>query len=228
MARIQGDLEAAKSQGHLWLDLARTISDWHHVGGALNNLCNVAIQEGDLDRASVLLEEASKRFGLRRIFTVSEITMGTRGYIALSRGDLYEAAAFFEEAFRLASEAGTDEGIALAHLNVGLASLALNRHDKATAAYVRGLRLAAGLGYRNWVAYAQEGLAAVSAARGRTDHALRLLALAAAVRGEIGTQRDPVEQEIHTRRWPRFRTRSLKRRSAPPSSRHASRLSTRP
>ena len=110
-----------------------------------------------------------------------------------------EAAAFFEESFKLASEAGTDEGIALALLNVGLASLALNRHDEARAAYVRGLRLAAGLGYRNWVAYAQEGLAAVSAARGRTDHALRLLALAAAVRGEIGTQRDPVEQEIHTK-----------------------------
>ena len=28
-------------------------------------------------------------------------------------------------------------------------------------------------------------------------HALRLIALAAAVRGEMGTQRDPVEQEIH-------------------------------
>ena len=29
--------------------------------------------------------------------------MGNRGYIALSRGDLDEAAAFFEESFRLAS-----------------------------------------------------------------------------------------------------------------------------
>ena len=49
MARIQGDFETAKSQSHLRLDLARTISDWHHVGGALNNLSTIAVQEGDLD-----------------------------------------------------------------------------------------------------------------------------------------------------------------------------------
>ena len=89
--------------------------------------------------------------------------MSTRGYIALNRGDLDEAAALFEESFRLASEIGTEEGMALALLNVGLASLAMDRHDEALAAYVRGLRLAAGLGYKDWVAYAQEGIAAASA-----------------------------------------------------------------
>ena len=123
--------------------------------------------------------------------------MGNRGYIALSRGELHEAAAFFEESFKLESASGTDEGMALALLNVGLVSLALDRHDEARAAYVRGLRLAAGLGHRYLVAYAQEGIAAASAAQGRTDQALRLLALAAAVRGDIGTDRDPMEQEIH-------------------------------
>ena len=198
MARVQGDFETAKSQSHLRLDIARTISDWHHVGGALNNLSTIAVQEGDLETASELLEEAFEAFRLVDDPAL-RIAMGNRGYIALSRGELDEAAAFFDESLKLESASGTDEGMALALLNVGLASLALNRHDEARAAYVRGLRLAAGLGYRNWVAYAQEGLAAVSAARGRTDHALRLLALAAAVRGEIGTQRDPVEQEIHTK-----------------------------
>ena len=105
MARIQGDFETAKSQSHLRLDLARTMSDWNSVGGALNTLSNIAVHEGDLDTASELLEEAFEAFRLAKDDPSLGIAMGNRGYIALSRGDLDDAAAFFEESFKLASGA---------------------------------------------------------------------------------------------------------------------------
>ena len=136
LARIQSDFETAKKQSHLGFDLARTISDWNFVGGALNNLSTIAVQEGDMDTASDLLEEASEAFRLAKDDRGLRLAMGNRGYIALSRGNLDQALAFFDESLKLASAGGTEEGEALALLNVGLASLSMGRHDEAVAAYV--------------------------------------------------------------------------------------------
>ena len=85
----------------------------------------------------------------------------------------------------------------LALLNLGFATIGMERFDDASTAFVRSLRLATSLEWRDWAAYAQEGIAAVAAARGRTDQALRVLASATAMREAVGTQLDPVEQGVH-------------------------------
>lgn len=125
------------------------------------------------------------------------IVMNNRAYIALGRGDCERAVALCEQSSRLGSEIGNEEVMAQALLNLGFASLGLDRLAEASAALVRGLQLAAELGFRDWVGYALEGLAALSAANGRMDRALRLVASAAALRDETGTQLDPAEQKVH-------------------------------
>jgi predicted ATPase len=197
LARIQGDYEASKVQGRRALDLARATSDPYQIGRSLNAASLIASEQGDFDTASNLLEEALEALRLANDKRSLVFAMNNRGYIALNRGDCERALALCEESFSLASEICNEAAMAQALLNVAFASLGLGRLAEASAALLRGLQLAAGLGFRDWVGYALEGLAALSAARGRMDRALRLVASAGALRSEIGTQLDPVEQQIH-------------------------------
>ena len=197
LARVDGAYTVAKRLTRESLELARGTSDWYRIGAALHTLANIALAEGDLDAASALLDEALEPQRLAGDKRALAIVMSTRGYLALSRTDYEAAAARCQESLALATEIENDECMILALLNLGLATLGLGRLDDASLAFVRGLRLATSLGWKDWASYAQEGMAAVAAARGRTDEALRALAWAIAMREEIGTHLDPVEQEVH-------------------------------
>ena len=197
LARLEGAHTLSGNLTRESLELARGISDWHGIGAALHSLANLAIAEGDLDAASALLDESLEPLRLTGDKRALAITMSTRGYLALSRTDYKAAAAHCQESLTLATEIENDECMILALLNLGFATLGLERLDDASTAFVRSLRLATSLGWKDWASYAQEGIAAVAAARGRTDQALRVLASAIAMREEIGTQLDPVEQEVH-------------------------------
>jgi tetratricopeptide (TPR) repeat protein len=161
----------------------------------------MAVYEGDLDAASQLLGEALEPLRLTGDKRALAIALSTRGYIALSRTDYKAAAIYCQQSLRLASEiedeTESDECTILALLNLGYATVCMEQLDDAATAFVRSLRLATRLGWRDSMAYAQEGIAAVAASRGRTDQALHELASAVATREEIETQLDPVEQKVH-------------------------------
>jgi predicted ATPase/class 3 adenylate cyclase len=201
LARLEGAYAEAKSLSQESLDLARTVSDWYSVGAALQALANMAVYEGDLDAASQLLGEALEPLRLTGDKRALAIALSTRGYIALSRTDYKAAAIYCQQSLRLASEiedeTESDECTILALLNLGYATVCMEQLDDAATAFVRSLRLATRLGWRDSMAYAQEGIAAVAASRGRTDQALHELASAVATREEIETQLDPVEQKVH-------------------------------
>jgi predicted ATPase len=209
LARLEGAYAVSKSLSRESLDLARSVSDWYSVGAALQGLANMAVYEGDLDAASQLLGEALEPLRLAGDKRALAIAVSTRGYIALSRSDYQAAAVYCQESLSLASEieseTESDECMILALLNLGYATVCMGQLDDASTAFVRSLRLATRLGWRDSIAYAQEGISAVAASRGRTDQALHVLASAVATREKIGTQLDPVEQKVHEKTFAMIR-----------------------
>ena len=198
LARLQGDYKEARSNAEQALELARVSRDPITTGDALHTLALIAIDdEEDLDSASRLLEEATEAFRFADDDRALAITTSTRGYIALVRGEHAEALVFYEQSLAVGRAIGSDEVIALAFLNVGAASLGAGRVDDAFTAFVQGLRLSTELRSLDWISYAHEGLAAVYVAQGKMERGLQLAASAEAIRTELGTSLDPVEQRIH-------------------------------
>ncbi len=197
IAQLHGDNESAKSQSAEALELARGCRDLFRTGAALNSLATLALKDEDFDLASQLLDESIAVIRETNDDRALAIGTSTRAYIALTRGDYALAIALCEETLALGRAMESPEVIALASLNIGAALLALGEVDEASSAYVDALRLSAELGSRVWISYAQEGLAAVGAARGHMVGALQLAASAEAMREELETPLDPAEQRIH-------------------------------
>ena len=197
LARLQGDYDDARSLAAQALEVARSIDNGVMAAHALHTLALIAVDEGHLEFASRLLEEATTEFRRGEETHSLAVATSVRGYIALTRGEYAEAVVVFEETLALGHQLGSDEVVVVALLNLGVALHALGRIDDASSAFLESLRLSVKLRSRDWISYAQEGLAAVCVAKGEMDQGLQLAASAEVMRRELGTSLDPAEQRVH-------------------------------
>src|SRR5262249_20361558 len=152
----------------------------------LINLSNIAHEEGDLDRARMLLDE--RIAGLRqsdRPFNLCFALMN-RGVIARDQGDLAAAQAFSEEALHLAEQIEQRHMAALCVVNLGSIAELKGQLEQARSMFERGLLILSELGDRGASAAALERCAEVAVAQGQFARALQLVGAADAQRKTSG------------------------------------------
>jgi hypothetical protein len=121
------------------------------------------------------------------------------GYGALTWGDTQRAIQVLEGARTKAQAQQDMMGQITCAQNLGIAMLAQGRSTEAIPLFREGGDLARRLGFSTEAAYCLEGLAAVLAVRSKTLDAARVLAMADRLHGELGSRREPAEQELYER-----------------------------
>jgi non-specific serine/threonine protein kinase len=116
--------------------------------------------------------------------------------VSLARGDATAAADYARDAVAIARVLQHDIRIGSSLLNVGLASLRLDRVADAAAAYDEALELFERNGYGEGAAYGFLGLAALVAERGEHRDAAILLGAADELLNAAGAVLDPTERPL--------------------------------
>ncbi|MGH2586486.1 MAG: ATP-binding protein, partial [Dehalococcoidia bacterium] len=131
LARMQGDLTAARALYEESLDFARAEGDRAATALALNQLGIVSLFEGDFTAARTLFEQSltirraiGDTFGMAR-------TLNNLGLLAREQGDIATARTFYEQSMPLMRAAGDRRGVAGVLLNLG--TIARDQGDLAAA-----------------------------------------------------------------------------------------------
>ena len=167
------------------LGLYREIGDQEGIGACLNNLGRSALEQGDLERATSLLEdsiECSEQLD-------GDASLAPRHNLAevlVRKGEFAKAQALFQEV--LAGAMRMNDALAVADIRLQLAWIACFEHSYEDAAQLirevlpTKLRIAGTLD----CALCMFVAALISASRGRLDDAARLVGAASATRERLG------------------------------------------
>jgi predicted ATPase/DNA-binding SARP family transcriptional activator len=199
LALLQGDYATATSIAEEALEVARHTGEQRLVANALSNLGAIVLAGGDVDRAGPLLEDAvgtAREAGDERILALAVNNLGD---YSLTRGAFERAGPLFEESLTLLRARGDTANVARALFNLGASELELGRHAVADGHFREGLALARDAGDREDLAWILEGLAAIAAARGRTERAALLLGAADAQLSAMGADHKPYERSLRDR-----------------------------
>jgi non-specific serine/threonine protein kinase len=192
-----GDYSVAVADLQEGLARAQMSGDAVSIGIALLLTGHLESEQGNLDVAQSLLNEAVAIFDRHDLPFWRAHTLHLLGRVAFQRGDLGEAAALMTEALDLQRHLGNDWGIAVVLMSLGL--LERRRKDSHRAQAYLGESFAL-----NWMIGAQvdsaqtlEQLAAVQAHEGELNRAARWMAAAAALREKIGLKWLAGSQQIY-------------------------------
>ena len=147
----------------------------------------VAKAEEDYDRARAHLEQSSAiaaALGREGDVVVAKLNLAT---VEFDTGAHESAIRLWEDVLAYHREHGNDEGAGFALLNLGLAAYRLARTEEAGRRFREAEALFAGIGFREHVGHAMQGIAAVDAAEGRALSAARLLGRATRLLAETGS-----------------------------------------
>lgn len=183
----QGDLARARELAALGLEAADA-----HGEGAIALACHtvlglIARDEGDYGRARQHLEQSgamAKALGREGDEVVAKMNLGS---VAFDAGDHAAAVPLWIDVLDYNRARGTPEGEGIALLNLGLAAYRLGQADEARARFSQAEALFDGIGFREHLAHALQGMAATEAAYDRNREAARLLGRAAALLDETGS-----------------------------------------
>ena len=192
LARLQDDHVSSRHHAEEALGLSRQVADVRGIVRALSELGTLACVEGELERAATLHDES---IALARELGGEDlaISVTNRADLALNQGDYARALELSEEGLDLFSALGSDEGVAISLHNWAFAALRQRRFADARRRFLESLALSERLDYKQYMATALEGVAAVSAAEGDPGGATRLLAAADRLCRESTASRDPAE-----------------------------------
>ena len=189
---VQGRMHEEEALG-----LYRELGDLVGVGACLNNLGRSALEQGDLERATSLLQESIEYLELQG----SEDSLAPWNNLAevhLLKGDFAKARGHFEAVLARAEHASYE--LSVADIRVQLAWIACFEHSyEAAAQFVRDalpnyVRIGASLDSARCLFVA----ALISAGRGHLDDAARLVGAASATRTRFG--RPPfLEGDVYVR-----------------------------
>jgi tetratricopeptide (TPR) repeat protein len=179
------------------LSLRKKLGDRWGIALALNNLGVVALARGDLAEAASLCEEGLELFRALEDRSGVAMVLSNLGKAVEERGAYSKAAAFYGESLTLYRELGEKKSVALLACRLGGVSNILGDHARAQALYDESLRLHGELGDRLGISQDLEGIAAMRAACGRVESAVRLWAAAEALREEIGAPPNDPERARH-------------------------------
>ena len=187
LAWSQGDQARARELAERGLEAASVSGD-----GVVELSCHtvlglVAKAEEDYDRARAHLEQSSAiaaALGREGDVVVAKLNLAA---VAFDAGAHDSAIRLWEDVLVYHRQHGSDEGAAFALLNLGIAAYRLERTEEAGRRFREAETLFAGIGFRDHVAHALQGIAAVDAAEGRALSAARLLGRASRLLAETGS-----------------------------------------
>jgi predicted ATPase len=173
------------------LGIYREIGDLEGVGACLNNLGRTALEQGDLERATSLLEESVECF--KEPGVADTAPRNNLAEVLVHKGDFARARELFESVLADATRDG--EYLAAANIRIELAWIAGFEGSYEEAAQLARealpdyVRIGASLDSARCMFLA----ALVCAARGRLDDAAQLIGAASATRQRLGRPASPGE-----------------------------------
>jgi predicted ATPase len=194
LARLDGDLDAARAWTEQSLAICRELGDRHETAAALSNLATVLRLSGETTSARGCLREA------RTIFTDlgDQLALAWNanhlGDVARDAGDPAEAERRYRDGLAAFASLGDDWGICRSYADLG--RLAEQRRELAKAVELFGHALDGfvEIGHVRGVASVLEGLARVASDRGDAARAFTLLGAADTLRATTGHQLSPGER----------------------------------
>jgi tetratricopeptide (TPR) repeat protein len=208
-----GDIAAAESALNTARALLPTGGDSLEQAVVLRSLGRLALDRGDHEQALALLEEDLRIERKLNHRGGQPWALTYLGWLAIFDARLAEARELLTEALALSTELGDREGIGRMSFSLGHLTLDEGNVDAARTHFADALSVFLELDYKYGVAYALEGLADASAARGAAGRALTLASAAASLRQSTGAAAATAFQARH-RRWLDVARASLPSRAA--------------
>ena len=143
---VDADYKAAEDCAVAAVATAELGDERNALGHALNVLAAVRWRQGDLDHAQQLFHEALERGTSTTDPRLQVDVMTNLGTLASIRGDFREALRFYQDALAHGRLYSLLDNILIALNNLGMANMALGRHDAADDAFTEALTIANALG----------------------------------------------------------------------------------
>ena len=187
-----GQLQACLEEA---LALARQRGDVISMAGALDNLGNIEIFQGNFSQARIRFEE-SLRLQLPLGAPGYIRTLGLLSKLGIYEGKLAEARAYGDEVNAMSKQFGLTMGVAYLWSLANTGYIALQEGDAIQTKAMFSLAIQNFQKTNNLIGmvYSIEGLASLYVNQNRFERATRLFAWADAMREQIGDQRPLVEQ----------------------------------
>ncbi|MCA1606993.1 MAG: tetratricopeptide repeat protein, partial [Acidobacteria bacterium] len=194
VALRQHDYAAARSLYEESLTIWREIGNQSAVALSLSNLGNVADMRGDYVAAHAYYQESLEVFKQLQDGRGVALSLGHMGDVALHQREYDSARDFYDKSLAILMEIGDKRGVASLLTDIG--DLACERGDYSAARpfYEEGLVIFGELGDVRGIAHLFEAYARMAIARGRSERALRLAAVAATLREEFGAPLSPDDE----------------------------------
>jgi predicted ATPase/DNA-binding SARP family transcriptional activator len=196
IAWSQGDPGRARQLATLGLEAADQSGE-----GAIGLACHtvlglIARDEGDYGRARRHLERSgamARALGREGDEVVAKMNLGS---VAFDAGDHLAAVPLWIDVLDYHRARENPEGQGIALLNLGLAAYRLGETNDARARFSEAEGLFSGIGFREHLAHALQGMAAAEAADDRNHEAAKLLGRAAALLDETGSGADTFDADL--------------------------------
>jgi non-specific serine/threonine protein kinase len=199
LARLQGDLAAARGYWEEGARIAKETGDALLIGWSNSSLGIAALDRGDLRSARAFYEESlaiAREAGHDHMMGES---FNNLGEVARLEGAWGAARALYGHAVAAYKRAGHQSGVSASLLNLGAAACEAGDLRTAGSSFREGLTIARMLGSRVDISAALDGLGAVAAKRGAWTRAARLAGAAEALREAIGSELDAVDRAFRER-----------------------------
>ncbi|MFL5607103.1 MAG: HD domain-containing phosphohydrolase [Gemmatimonadaceae bacterium] len=143
---VDADYQAAEDCAVAAVATAELGDERNALGHALNVLAAVRWRQGDLDHADQLFHEALERGTSTTDPRLQVDVMTNLGTLASIRGDFREALRYYQDALAHGRLYSLLDNILVALNNLGMANMALGRHEAAEDAFSEALTIANALG----------------------------------------------------------------------------------
>lgn len=199
LAYRQGDLDAAAARYEEAHALFVRAGDEAGVARMLGEFGNLAVARGEHERALEYYGEARSLFRALGIESRVAKVVANMGAVANLRRDFERGSELLREALVLQRAVQDHDGAAISAHNLARAELQLGRAAAAAGLFAEALESAGELGYRELIAYALEGIAAVGAAVGEGARAALLAGAGRAMLAELGVALAADDAAAHER-----------------------------
>jgi predicted ATPase/DNA-binding SARP family transcriptional activator len=190
----RGERATAAEQLGRALEVFRALGDEQEIARTTAELGHVAVEAGDLDRATQLYTESIEQFGRLGHSTRQAVALSNLAAIEDRRGESATAAEHGRQAIALQRENGDVAGLGVSLANLGRVELALGNDEEACTALRESLEIATQLEYRMLIAYLLGAAGEVARRRSLGEPAVRLVGAARAAFERLGM---PVPEDEH-------------------------------
>jgi predicted ATPase/class 3 adenylate cyclase len=191
------DLERSTAAAEEAIAIFRTLGDDDGLADSLISAGVLLGMGGAGAQAGTLLEEAVGLATARGDRRALGTALSNLSGVALAEGDYERATEWAAKSLVIVREIGDRYGVALSVVNLGLAAIQLGRYPEALDWYHQSLVASREIGWKQGVWHGMEGAGAALALLGDVERAARLIGYGDALRKELASSLEEVEQEVH-------------------------------